>query len=228
MDADSFDVLALRALSREASDEERRELETRMIADPALREKFRQLKITYEIVRTVAPLSEAGQVREPGLPAWRVNELRTAVRRHFGSASTRRNRFDAATTLPAAWRWLCAGGGIAALAAIITLLAISDRFVEVGFYRADAVRGGEAVLTAQDVPRAKIVTFDQDASFDQWQHSLAWYQHGKVWIDNESNQLHIVRRDSHGQIVEENQPLAPTASGQREQINRAIDSLDRK
>jgi hypothetical protein len=225
MDAESFTALALRVISREATDDERRALEAELSSVPARREEFEQLKLTHEILRAAAPMAEAASATAPGLPAYRVNELRTAVRRHFGPAA---NRTKAAAT-PVGWiaflRWIFAGSGVAVLGFAVVVLCFANRTVELGLYRTDLARGDRA-LSAADVPAARLVTFERDAPFDQWQNQpLAWNEHAKIWIDNEHDLLHIVRRVRHGQILMETQPLAPTNEGQREQIKRMVEAL---
>lgn len=222
MDAESFNDLALRVLAGEATDTERRALETELSDAPARREEFEQLRLAYKISQTVT----AAQTTEPELPAYRMNELRTAVRQHFGRARDSYRQPEPFRVLFPALRWIFAGGGITALAAFVVFLSLSDRAVEVGFYQTDQVRGGETPLTASDVPSARIVTFDQDASFDQWQSQpLAWNEHAKLWVDNEHDVLNIIHRDNQGKIIRESQPLAPTDAAQREQIQKAVESL---
>ena len=178
------------------------------------------------ILRATAPMAEAALATTPELPAYRVNELRTAVRQHFGPATNRPK-----TTAPfggwiPALRWFFAGSGVAALGFAVVVFCFANRSVEVGLYGSDLARGGDQALSTGDVPSARLVTFDQDAPFDQWQNRpLAWNEHAKIWIDNEHDLLHIVRRVRHGQIVMETQPLAPTNEGQREQIKQVVDAL---
>jgi hypothetical protein len=226
MDTESFTALALRVISREATDDERQALETELASLPARREEFEQLKLTHEILRTTAPMAQAAQAITPGLPAYRVNELRTAVRQHFGPAANReKNRAPFGKWIPAL-RWLFAGSGVAALGFAVVLLCFANRTVEVGLYGTDLSRGGDQSLSAQDVPTARLLTFDADAPFDQWQNQpLAWNEHAKIWVDNERDLLHIIRRVRHGQIVMETQPLAPTNEGQREQIKQVVETL---
>jgi hypothetical protein len=226
MDTESFTTLALRVISREATDDERSELEAEIASAPARREEFEQLKLTHEILRTAAPLAQAASATTPGLPAYRVNELRTAVRQHFGPAANRKkNRAPFGEWVPAL-RWFFAGSGVAALGFAVVVLCFANRTVEVGLYGTDLARGGDKALSAADVPSARLLTFDADAPFDQWQNQpLAWNEHAKIWIDNEHDLLHIVRRVRHGQILMETQPLAPTNEGQREQIKQVVDAL---
>jgi len=222
MDADSFTQLALRTLSHEASAKDQRALANELSAHPARREEFEQLKITHDLLRTTVPLMEAANADAPELPAYRLNELRTAVRQHFGPAANRKK-----SSVPwqlSGLRWIFAGGATSVLAVVAVLLIFTDRSVEVGLYRTDLMRGGDSVLP-EAVPTAHIVTFDQDASFDQWQKTLAWYQHAKVWVDNENNLLHIVRRDAQGRLVDQTEPLAPTNRELHEQVSRAVESL---
>src|SRR5271168_1806160 len=112
MDAESFTDLAMRVISREASDDERRVLETELSSAPARREEFEQLKLMHEILRATAPMAQATQAITPGLPAYRVGELRTAVRQHFGPAAKKRS---AGSPVWAHFlRWVFGGGGLAA------------------------------------------------------------------------------------------------------------------
>src|ERR1700683_3587046 len=109
MDAESFTDLALRVISREATDDECRALEAELVSAPGHRDEFERLRLTHKIVRVAAPLMQAAQATTPELPAHRVNELRTAVRQHFGPAVNRkRNRVPFGEWVPV-MRWLFAG-----------------------------------------------------------------------------------------------------------------------
>ena len=224
MDTENFTTLALRVIAGEASAEERRALEAELAATPVQREEFEQLKLTHEIMRTTLPLVEAASAVTPELPAYRVNELRTAVRQHFGAATKREKK--ASFGVLALLRWIFAGSGFAVAGTAIVLLCYANRSVEVGLYGTGLDRSGEQPLSAQDLPSAHLVTFDQDVPFDEWQsRPLAWNEHAKIWVDNEHDLLHIVRRVRQGQIVMETQPLAPTDEAQREQIKQAVEAL---
>jgi hypothetical protein len=223
MDADSFNSLALRVLSREADADERRALEQELASTPVRREEFAQLKLTYAVMTTAAPMAEAARETAPELPAYRRNELRTAVRQHFGPVA---NRSAPAFGLLSALRWLFAGTGTAIVGVALVLICFGNRSVEVGLYSSDLVRSDDTALSQKDVPDAQFVTFDQDAPFDQWQNRpLAWNEHAKIWVDNEHDLLHIVRRVGFGHVVTESQPLAQSDEGQREQIKQAVETL---
>jgi hypothetical protein len=226
MDADSFNDLALRVIAGEATDDDRRALEAACELEPSRREEFEQLQLTYALLRTTAPMTEAARATTPELPAHRVNELRTAVRQHFGPAANR----PASTAPFADWipamRWLFGGCGAGAIAFAVVIFCFANRTIEVGLYGTDLARGGDQALTAADVSSAELITFDQDAPFDEWQNQpLQWNERAKIWIDNEHDLLHIVHRVSHGQIVMETQPLAPTNEAQRTQIRKLVESL---
>ena len=226
MDAETFNTLALRVICGEASADDRHALEAELSAAPARREEFQQLQVTHDVLRTTAPMFEAGQATAPELPAYRVNELRTAVRQHFGPAANRPQKPFAAWV--PGLRWLFGGVGFGAFGAAVVIMCFANRTIEVGLYGSDLVRNGEHSLTAQDVPKAHLITFEQDAPFDAWQsRPLAWNERGKIWIDNERDLLHIIHRVSHGQIVMETQPLAPTDDAQRAQIQQAVESMQR-
>jgi hypothetical protein len=227
MEAESFNDLALRVLAGEATDNERRALETELSAHPERRKEFERLKHTHDLLRTAAPLTGAMSAREPELPAHRLNELRTAVRQHFGPAS-RRVKAAAFLGLTSPLRWIFAGGGATALATVAVLLLLANRSIEVGLYGTDLMRGGDAGLSPADVPDAKLLTFDQDTPFDQWQSEpLAWYERAKIWVDNEHDVLHVVHRVKHGHIVIQSLPLATTTLGQREQIKQVVELLEK-
>jgi len=228
MDADSFADLALRVLAREATDEERRALDAAIAADPARGEEFRQLEETHALLLAAAPMAIAAEAQEPALPAYRLNELRTAVRQHFGPVAARVPIAASPSRLAASLRWLWTGGVTTVLAVVVILISFSDRSVEVGLYRTSPVRGSDAPLSPTDVPAARVIAFDQDAPFDQWKKDLSWNEHAKVWIDNENDLLHIIRRDKDGSLTEQTEPLARTNREQREQISRVVESLQKR
>lgn len=228
MDTDTFTDLALRVLAREATAEERRALDAAMSSHPEHREKFEQLRGAHDLLRTVAPMTEATLAKEPELPAYRLNELRTAVRQHFGPAAQRESAEKKRGLFVPALRWIFGSGAVTVLAVVVVLINLSDRAIEIGLYRSDLMRGGEMSLAPADVPTAHIVTFDQDASFDQWKKELGWNQHAKIWIDNEKDLLHIVQRDQAGHLIEQTEPLARTNREQSEQISRAVESLQKR
>lgn len=225
MDAETFTDLAMRVIAREATDDERRALETELSAAPTRRDEFEQLKLTHEILRATAPMAQATQAITPGLPAYRVGELRTAVRQHFGPAANREKEAVGSQAWTFVLRWFFGGSAVAALGFAIVIACFADRTVEVGLYGNELVRGDQG-LSATDVPTAQLVTFDQDAPFDQWQSApLAWNERAKIWVDNEHDLLHIVHRVSHGQILMETKPLASTDEAQREQIKQVVAEL---
>jgi hypothetical protein len=225
MDTDDFTALALRVITREATDEDRRALDAELTAYPERREEFAELQMTYDVLRTAAPMTEAARSTATELPAYRLNELRTAVRRHFGPAVSLSRK----PSLPfLVLRWMFTGTAAAVVGAAIVLICFSNRAIEIGLYRTDLVRGDNSGLSPESVPTARIVTFDADAAFDQWQSQpLAWYQHAKIWVDNEHDLLHVVRREQHGRIVILTLPLAPSDEAQREQIRQVVQDLQK-
>lgn len=227
MDAESFTDLALRVIAGETTNDERRGLEAEL-ASPARREEFERLKSTGDLLRATAPMTEAAKATAPALPAHRLNELRTAVRQHFGPAAQRGKAKVVSGGFVGALRWVFAGGGAAAVAAAMILMVFSNRTIEVGLYAVDLARNGDKPLSAADVPAARLVTFDYDAAFDQWQSQpLAWYEHAKIWVDNEHDQIHIVHREHLGRIVMETRQLAASDQAQREQIKQIVESLQK-
>jgi hypothetical protein len=226
MDAESFNDLALRVIAREATDDDRFALESEISSSAARKEEFEQLKLTHEILRTTAPLAEAAKAATPVLPAYRRNELRTAVRQHFGPVAKHpQARAPFADWMPA-MRWLFGGCTVGVVAFAVVIFCFANRTVEVGLYKTDLARDGAKTLTAQDIPSAQLLSFDEDAPFNQWQsQSLAWNEHAKIWVDNERDLLHIVERVRHGKIVMQTLPLAPTDDGQREQIKQIVEQL---
>ena len=222
MDADTFSELALRVIAGEATADERTTLE-RELAVPSRRAEFDQLALTFDALRTAAPVNEAALATAPELPEHRVHELRSAVRRHFGPLTAVRH-----TPLLDALRWVFAGGGLTGLAVLVVLFCLANRTIEVGSYADDLVRSGEHPLTQADLPAAKLLSFEHDAEFDSWQNQpLAWYEHAKIWVDNEHDQLHIIKRVDHGHIISLTQPLAASDADQRAQILQAVQDLQK-
>ena len=227
MDAETFQTLALRVIAGEASADDRHALEAELSAEPLRREEFQQLQVTHDVLRTTAPMSEAALATTPDLPAYRVNELRTAVRQHFGPAAAREKKATPGWVL--VLRWLFAGAGFTAFGAAVVIMSFANKTIEVGVYGSDLARGGDGALTAQDVPAARLITFDQDAPFDAWQdRPLAWNERGKIWVDNEHDLIYVVRRGTHGSIDKFQLPLARTNEAQREQIQKAVEAMGNK
>jgi hypothetical protein len=225
MDADSFNALALRVISREATDDERRSLEAELASVPARRADFEQMQVTHDVLRATAPMAEAVGATAPELPAHRRGELRTAVRQQFGPEA--KTKAEGSTVWAHLLRWVFGGGGLAALGFAIAMFCFANRTIEVGLYGTDLVRG-EQGLSAQDVPAAKLIAFDQDAPFDAWQNApLAWNERAKIWVDNERDLLYIVERGRHGHVVMVTRPLAATDAEQKEQIKQVVESLAR-
>jgi hypothetical protein len=226
MDTESFTDLALRVISREATADDRRALDAELSAVPGRREEFEQLKVTHAILCVTVPVTEAARATTPEVPAYRMNELRTAVRQHFGPEENRKKAPAPFAEWIPAMRWLFGGSGLGAIGFAVVLLCFANRSIEVGLYKTDLARDGSQALSSSDIPSAKLVAFDQDTPFDQWQNApLAWNERAKIWVDNEHDLLHIVQRVRHGQILTETQPLASTDEGQREQIKQVVESL---
>src|SRR5258706_14700675 len=129
MDAESFHDLALRVLAGEATDDERRALDAELTSAPAHHEEFAQLKLTHEILRTTAPMAEATRATTPELPAYRVNELRTAVRQHFGPAANCEKKATRSGGWVPALRWFFTGSGVAALGFAIVIFCFANRSI---------------------------------------------------------------------------------------------------
>src|SRR5271154_4994997 len=125
MDADSFHALALRVISREADADERQALEQELASTLGRRETFAQLKLTYEVLAVSAPMTEAASATTPAVPAYRRNELRTAVRQHFGPAI--RPAKETSFGLFSALRWLFAGSGVAIVGMALVLICFGNR-----------------------------------------------------------------------------------------------------
>ena len=225
MDVESFQALALRVIAREATDDERRALEAELASAPQRRGDFDELKVTHDVLRATAPLTEVVQATAPDLPAHRLGELRTAVRQHFGPET--KEKAAGSPIWAHILRWVFGGGGLAAAAFAIAMFCFANRTIEVGMLGTGTVRGEQGV-TAQDIPTAKLLAFEQDAAFDAWQNApLAWDERAKIWVDNEHDLLYVTRRVRHGQVITETQPLAPTDEGQKEQIKQVVNSLVR-
>ena len=226
MDADSFNELALRDLAGETTDDEHRAMEAELTAHPERRAEFEQIRKSYDLLRATAPMTEAARAAEPELPAHRLNELRTAVRQHFGPAANRQKTAAGWIGLISGLRWLMAGSGFAAVGVVLVIALFANRSIEVGLYGTDLMRSDDTALSPADIPNARLLTFAQDAPFDQWQNqSLHWYEHAKIWVDNEHDLLHVIQRAKHGHVLIQTVPLAPTNQGQRDQIKQIVESL---
>ena len=227
MDAETFNALALRVIARQAGDDDRRALEAELASAPARRDEFEEMRITHDILRVTAPVTCAVDATTPELPAHRVGELRTAVRQQFGPEAAREKAETGSPTFRFLLRWIFGGTGIAALGFALVVACFANKQIEIGVYGSDTVRDGPSdSINAADVPTARIVAFARDEPFDQWQHDpLKWNEHAKIWVDNEHDLIHVVRRVSLGHVVMETMPLPMTDDAQRDEIRRLVRDL---
>ena len=239
--------LALKVLAGEATSEEAQELRRELEKSPEAQSEYEDLKGVFQLLHTTAPLTDALQARDPVLPAHALESLHTARRRVFREQARRAQAPSFSLSaylaghLSLILRIVFACGAMVVLFISMQVSNLSDGSVEVGMYREDSTRGGEQPfvngagdLTGLPLPggtahtrAVKVQLFDLDQPFDQWKTRLAWYQHGKIWIDNEKNLLHILSRNAQGESTERTEPLATTDAQQHEQILKAVDELRR-
>ncbi len=224
MDNKDFQELALRVLANDASATESAFFQSMLAKDPARSQEFKEIKETMALLRNAAPVAGALDAKGPELPAYRMNELRDAVRAEF------RDKKSATSTSPQPWlsfKWMFASGFAgAALVCMLVFTVMGHREIEVGMYEGYIMRGATQVV----IPASPLVhqhSFKKDNDFDQWKQTpLAWNEKAKVWVDEETDLIHVVRHTGWNEAKETTEKLAAKESDQGEQLKRIIQSLE--
>ncbi len=258
MDNNALAELSVKVISGSATPDDEATLRTELEKNAEAKREHEDLQAVSELLKAVMPLTEAMDVPGPELPRYSLESLHTARRRAFGPPAVRQaesqvmEKVMAKATAPVwhwkeEWTWILrtafAVGSCAILIACLEISHWSDSVVEMGAYHEDPVRaGGQPLVTAtgelngaqnpagtSEVRPLNVKVFDLDSPFDQWQRAhLPWYVHGKVWVDNERNVLHVISRDGLGQTVERTEPLADGDEAQRQQILNAVESIRKR
>lgn len=224
MKTDEFQELALKVLAREATAVESAVLQSEVAKDASRRREFDELRAAMSLLREAGTVAGATRATTPELPKYRMNELRDAVRLHF---LVKPSEKPERSLLPLPLRWLLGTGFTgAALACLLLWVSASRQEIEVGMYKELAMRSG-APLVLPSNPHVQKQAFEKEEEFEKWkQQPLAWNQRAKVWVDEENDTIHIIRRDGLWNVRETTQPLAAKKPEQQIQVGKILQSLE--
>jgi len=215
MTDDLFTILVLKVLAGEASAEEQKRLEDYLSTDSDRAGEFKELEDTLSILQATAPLDAALAAAEPALPQYRMQELRTALRREFPSRESKRKG--------PWWKptWLQSGHyAAAALAMLVFALTLLNHRagIEFGTYQDSLMRDGTPDLELRDL---SVHAFRTDDVFQRWKDSRFGPQY-RIWFDEARDLVVVVEA---GGLLSPNltrtYPLAEQAA-QREQFLREL------
>ncbi|MDD5262347.1 MAG: hypothetical protein PHD76_10930 [Methylacidiphilales bacterium] len=221
-----FESLVLKVLEGTANAEETALLQRVIAEDPGKMEQWLELKEALRIARAIVPSLQALEAQTDKLPAYRLPELRAAVRRVFPQkfAEERAPFFSWRTIFRPAPAFMLSG----ACAAILGMLLwqsiwVGSGPVEFGSYAGYAVRGEQDALPSGLQRQVTVRTFEKEDEFSDWQKS-GWNNHPKarIWFDDEKGVVHVLRPGGPlSRSVEVVYPL-PEDPRQREELLRKI------
>lgn len=227
MDKQEIEALAMKVLAHEASPAEIDLLESLIAKDSKSQTEFCEIQESLKILRGAAPLAKALGMKEPELPAYRLNELRAAVRAEFPRSNpvARKSPGDLLREL-LSFR-IALGGGLAimALACFLILFPVG-REIELGMYEEFVTRGASNSMAIAHQPNVRTVVFQKEAEFEKWRKEpLSRKQKAKVWVDEETDTIHILRRDANGIVRESTEKLNGDARQRQRQFEKSVNSL---
>ena len=225
MEEHDFDSLVLKELSGEASPEESHLLQETIRDHADLRKKYEEWRETWGALKTAGALTGVLHARTPELPAYRLAELKDAVRAAFPRQEQSRRISPWLTWLKPGWTTL---GGVAAVF-ILCLFFIPWRgggIVELGMEETSAVRGGGEAMDLSRLSNCVLLQFHNENEFENWRKGpLTRRQKAKAWIEEETETLHVIQRDPNGKPSETIHPLPENPAERRRQLEKILGTL---
>src|SRR5260370_3294463 len=186
-DQEFFD-LAMKVIARQASDDERAEVDALLASQPKLKAEFERLEADARMAREVLPLMEAAEATAGELPGYARGRLQTKVRETLGrpqrspeSASQKERK------LIWRWRWVL---GLGAATAVVMLLLVpiftrsAAPVIQLAMLdTAGATRGSEsneAAAFRQTWRTAKIDSFFTEENLRAWETNWPSQNNGAV------------------------------------------------
>jgi hypothetical protein len=207
MDLERFGFLASRKLAGEASPEEIAELEAQLQMSPNLQKEWDDLRRVYTLVGQTKPLVDALEANQDKLPEYRLNQLRSALRKEF-QVSRKSSSFS--------WRW-----ALPSLALVTCVLLVILNFqafrpaVEIGLIDQPVTRSSPNSLKLEN-SKARVVTFQNEQALEAWKiKPLSFWQKGRIWIDEENDLIHLETRKQE-KLLHQTFPLP------KDNVNRSV------
>jgi hypothetical protein len=186
MTDDLFNSQALKVLAGEASPEEKLALDQTLASDPALARDFAALEKNFFLLKTSIPLSQALESTEPVLPAYRMQELRSAVRKTFPATLPEKPVFR----WPQDWIPRFSYAGCALVLILMAGALLNHRSgIEFGTYEDSLLRDGNVPEKMESV---SVQSFTTDQGFQQWQESRFGPQY-RIWFDEAGDRIMVVQ-----------------------------------
>ncbi len=221
-----FESLALKVLEGTANAGETALLQRVIAEDPRKMEQWLELKEALRIARAIMPSLQALEGGKAKLPAYRLPELRAAVRRVFPEKIVgERTPFLSWRTLFRPVPACMLSGACVVFFGMLLWQSIWVRSgpVEFGSYAGYAVRGEQETLPSGLQRQVTVKAFEKENEFSDWQKN-GWNSHPKarIWFDDEKDVVHVLRPGGPlSRSVEVVYPL-PEDPRQREELLRKI------
>lgn len=224
-----FHDLAMKVLAGEASSDERASLESELLRNAERAREMDALREAFALTRATAHLQQALETAHaPELPAYRMGELRSAVRTHFrqtpkSTVSERLHEWVSRLT----GRWVLASGAVAACLIIFLLAQPGPQGIEVGLYAEPLTRSQSTAPLVTASHNVSVNTFESDRAFDQWVSApFGKNEKARLWLDDEHAVLHIrVRPRFLGSEREYTLPLPDSDRDRRTAIEHVLSQL---
>lgn len=220
MTEDEFEALAIKVLSGAGSPDEEKNLRHLTSQDAERANSLAETKAILAFAKATLPTAIALEKQEPHLPAYRLNELKGAVRRHFPQKRKSSKPW---------WReWFpqLATGSVAALV-LIALLAYGmspvSGPVEFGSYADSPTRGGDEELSLKDIPGLEKHSFSKEEDFTLWQQKGGnTSASARIWLDDEHDLIHIVHERKWSFFSSEQTVPLPAETAKREALLKSL------
>lgn len=199
MDAEEFQILIAKMISREASPEETEKLMTELYRNDSRRDEFDALMVTLGFVKELHPLVEATHASEVKLPAYRMGELESAVRSSFPKSREEERSFWQSIFSPD----VSLVGSFAAVVLLCGFFFFANyqpHIVSVGVYDGYATRGDQPTTTLLTPREANLRKFKEIRDYDAWsQASLRSNEKARVAISRgEMTRIQVWQREGDG------------------------------
>jgi hypothetical protein len=213
MNDERFFDLAMKVISRQATDAERAELDALLSREPDLRAEFARREADVRVAKEALPLVDAVKATAGEFPAYARERLQTKVRQTLGRPVAKEERDR---TLAWGWRWVL---GLAAAVAVMVLVALpilhTSRapVIEIALLdTAGATRGAdtEDVLLLREAWKA--ASFDSFTTLDSlrgWETRWHDKQDGvKIVYDRSAAEVRVLGKRE-GKRFEKTFPVEP-------------------
>lgn len=196
-----FFDLAMKAVARQATDSETKQLDALVTANPRLKAELDRLRADVQLAKAAMPLVDALQAKGAELPGYVRQRLRAKVKQTLGQQKQEQLAEEKAKAFAWSWRWLL---GLAATAAVVALIAVPSLMapkmqIEVALLDfAGPTRGAgtnEAGMFLERLSEAGVTNISSPNDLKSWEQAWPANKRGyvvKVLYDRASAEIRVM------------------------------------